>query len=125
MDLKTWVIWSLRKASYRWPPRNAALRAASATKAEYDKKPGEKVSKLVRNFYRCKRCSMVFSRKGVSIDHIKPVVDPNRGWKNFDEYIARMFVGASGFQILCNKCHDAKTKKEGEVRKEAKKKKAA
>lgn len=124
MDLKTWVIWSLRKASYRWPPRNAALRKSAATKAEYDKLPGEKVSKLVRNFYRCKACKKVFSRKGVSIDHIKPVVNPKRGWQGFDEYIRRMFCGADGFQILCGKCHDAKTAKEREVRKEAKKGKA-
>ena len=117
MDLKTWVVWSLRKASYRWPPRNAALRASACTKEEYEKAPGEKVSKLVRNFYRCKQCRLVFSRKGVSIDHIKPVIDPKRGFQGFDVYIPRMFVQVAGFQILCNGCHDKKTKKENRSRK--------
>ena len=117
MDVKTWVIWSLRKCSYRWPPRNAALRAASCTKAEYTKKPGEKVSKLVRNFYRCTGCKKVFSRKRVSIDHIAPVVDPKRGFMGFDEYIKRMFVTKDGFQILCGTCHDTKSAKENRVRK--------
>jgi 5-methylcytosine-specific restriction endonuclease McrA len=117
MDLKTWVVWSLRKASYRWPPRNAALRASACTKEQYAKAPGEKVSKLVRNFYRCKGCALVFSRKGVSIDHIKPVVDPRKGFQGFDAYIERMFVQVGGFQILCNGCHDKKTKKENRSRK--------
>jgi hypothetical protein len=116
IDLKTWVVWALRKASYRWPPRNAALRASSATKAEYAKNPGEKVSKLVRNFYRCAICKKVFSRKGVSIDHIAPVVDPRRGWQGFDEYVKRMFCSEKGFQIICGKDHDAKTAKEWKIR---------
>ena len=120
IDLKTWVIWSLRKASYRWPPRNACLREAACTKEQYAKKPGEKVSKLVRNFYRCEKCRLVYGRKGVSIDHIKPVIDPKKGWQGFDEYIARMFVGVSGFQILCKECHDEKTKRENKIRKEHK-----
>ena len=121
VDLKTWVIWALRKASYRWPPRSAALRKAAAAKDEYAKKPGEKVSKLVRNFYTCAGCAEVFSRKGVSIDHIKPVIDPKKGWQGFDVYVARMFCAVEGMQILCSQCHDAKTKKENNVRKETKK----
>lgn len=119
--LKTWVVWTLRKASYRWPPRNAALRDAAATKAAYAKGPGEKVSKLVRNFYSCRGCKKVFSRKGVSIDHIKPVIDPKHGWQGFDVYVTRMFCAVGGFQILCKLCHDAKTKTENNVRKETKK----
>jgi hypothetical protein len=116
LDIKTWVIWTLRKASYRWPPRNAALRAAAATKAEYAEAPGEKVSKLVRNFYFCNGCELVFSRRGVSIDHRKPVVDPKRGWQGFDEFIQRMFCATSGFQVLCKDCHDTKTKRENQAR---------
>ena len=122
IDLKTWVIWALRKASYRWPARQAALRHAGVTKEEYQKKPGEKVSKLVRNFYACAKCDLRFSRKGVSIDHIEPVVNPKTGWEGFDEYIRRMFCSESGFQLLCGPCHDAKTKKENTVRRKERKK---
>lgn len=122
IDLKTWVIWALRKASYRWPPRQAALRDASVTKEEYQQKPGEKVSKLVRNFYACADCDYRFSRKGVSIDHVDPVVDPKKGWQGFDEYVRRMFCDQRGFQILCGPCHDEKTKGENQQRKKARKK---
>jgi 5-methylcytosine-specific restriction endonuclease McrA len=116
VDLRTWVIWALRKASYRWPPRGACLRAAAADKSDYLRWPGEKVSKLVRNYYFCAHCENVFSRKGVSIDHIEPVVDPRKGWQGFDEYIKRMFCSEAGFQILCSACHDIKTKKENKIR---------
>ena len=119
-DLKTWVIWCLRKASYRWPPRQAALKHAAVSKAFYMKHPGEKVSKLVRNFYQCVKCKKAFSRKGVSIDHVDPVVDPRRGWQGFDEYIKRMFCSEDGFQILCSIDHDEKTAKERAIRTEAK-----
>ena len=119
-DLKTWVIWCLRKASYRWPPRQAALREAAVSKVYYLKHPGEKVSKLVRNFYKCAKCKLAFSRKGVSIDHVDPVVDPRRGWQGFDEYIKRMFCGKDGFQILCGTDHDEKTARERTIRTAAK-----
>jgi hypothetical protein len=116
VDLRTWVIWALRKASYRWPPRQAALQAMRAARADFRKHGGEKVSKLVRNFYFCAHCDKVFSRKGVSIDHVEPVVDPRHGWQGFDEYIKRMFCLVDGFQILCHNCHDTKTKKENKIR---------
>ena len=113
---RTWLIWQLRRLSYRWPPRQVALRKASVSKEEYQKRPGEKVSKFVRNFYRCAICRKVFSRKGVSVDHIVPVIDPRRGWQNWTEYIRRLFCDVDGFQIICSKDHDAKTARERKVR---------
>ncbi len=125
VDLKTWVIWALRKASYRWPPRQQALRDAAATREDYNKYGAERVSKLVRNFYWCAKCEEVFSRKGVSIDHVVPVVDTRMGWQGFDEFIRRMFCDVSGFQILCSNCHDTKTQRENKVRREYRKRRTA
>lgn len=122
-DLKQFVQWTLRKASYRWAPRSAAFRAAGSTKEAYRKNPGEKVSKLVRNFFRCAICKKIFSRKGVSADHIVPVVDPKKGWESLEVYVERLFCSADGFQIICKADHDAKTKKEGIVRTAHRKKK--
>ena len=121
LDVKQFVIWTLRKGSYRWFPRNACLRKAVLTKEEYATKPGEKVSKLVRNFYQCAGCKKGFSRKGVSLDHIRPVIDPKTGWRGFDEYVKRMFCDEGGFQVICKLCHNAKTKKENNVRSRVKK----
>lgn len=118
IDLKTWVVWSLRKASYRWPPRQRALAAAKVTVGKNSMLA--RAFPRCRNFYQCKECEGVFNRKMVSIDHIEPVVDPQRGFQGFDEYIARMFVQVDGFQIICNKCHDKKTANERGIRLSAK-----
>ena len=115
-SLKEWVIWTLRKASYRWPPRNAAFRAASISKAEYLRNPGESVTKRVRNFFRCAICKKGFSRKGVSADHREPVINPKRGFEGFDVYIPRLLCEERGFQIICHTDHDKKTHKETKLR---------
>jgi len=120
INFKTWLTWTLRKASYRWPPRLQALTNAQISKPEFSRNPGETVTLRVRNFYRCAHCKLGFSRKGVSIDHIEPVVDPKKGWQGWEEYVTRMFCQVGGFQIICGKCHDKKTLKETKVRTKSK-----
>lgn len=113
-SFKEWLVWSLRKISYKWPPRNQALRDAEV---EFKTaKLGEEVGKRVRKLYECAVCGYAFSRKGVSLDHIEPVVNPKTGWQDWDEYLKRLFCPATGFQVICNKDHDAKTAKERKVR---------
>ena len=116
-SFKEWVVWQLRRLSYRWPARSAAFRRAAASRTDYRNNPGETVTKRVRNFYFCEKCKRVFSRKGVTADHKLPVIDPKKGFENFDVYIRRLFCEAFGFQIICNHCHDKKTKSETQVRK--------
>lgn len=105
--LKSFVINTLRRASYRWIPRNEA----------------KKKSKIGRNQYVCNLCKKVFPNKSVKIDHFHPVVDPVVGFTNWDDYINRMFCNEDGYQVLCDVCHDDKTAKEREIRKINKKKK--
>lgn len=110
---KTFVINTLRRASYRWPSRWEA----------------EKRSKIGRNHYKCENPACVHEgpKKDFAMDHVLPVVDPVAGFTTFDEYIDRMFpTDASGWQRLCkDTCHKEKTEKENGDRKEirAKKKK--
>ena len=52
------------------------------------------------------------------IDHIDPVVDPERGFVDWDIYIARLFCSAENLQLLCEPCHKTKTDREREIRKE-------
>lgn len=103
---KQFVINLLRRGSYRWPPRNEALKNA----------------RVARNQYKCAHCEGIFGRKEVSIDHIHPVVDPDEGFTGWDSYVERMYCELEGFQILCDTCHDKKTAEEKEVRKASKKK---
>lgn len=105
--MKKFLIAILRRASYKWPPRNEALKTA----------------RIERGLYKCNACSNSFGRKEIKIDHIEPVVDPLKGFQTWDEYINRMFCQKEGFQILCEPCHNIKSDIEKKIRKEIKKKK--
>jgi 5-methylcytosine-specific restriction endonuclease McrA len=98
--LKGFIINTLRRASYRWPPRNEAL----------------KLAKVDRNQYKCAHCTQIFGRKDVQIDHKIPVVSL-QGFTSWDDYVSKMFCDLDGFQILCTSCHDSKTLVENQERK--------
>ena len=109
------VRWTLRKASFRWPPRGEAMKAA----------------RVGRGLYLCAICKQTFKNKEVKLDHIEPVVplcsmragvegdviDPTF---NVHSFVLRLFCEAGGFQVLCTSCHDVKTKGENDVRRESK-----
>jgi len=95
----------LRRASLRWPPRNETLR----------------LSRVSRGYYSCAMCKGTFHRKEVVVDHIDPVIDPQRGFTTWDEFIARLFVETGSYQTLCYTCHKAKSMIENNIR-DAKKK---
>lgn len=105
---KAFIIQLLRRGTYRWWGRWGA----------------EKRSKLPeRNTYFCESCGVIGGKKDFQMDHIIPIVDPEKGFEGFDKYIDRMFCEADGFQRLCKPCHEDKTAKENSTRKESKKKK--
>lgn len=104
-DKKSFVIASLRKASYRWPARSEALNK----------------SKTAPNTYTCNMCKDSFGRKDVRLDHIDPIVDPTTGFIGWDSYVERLFCEVDGFQVLCDTCHDSKTMTERELRKQYRK----
>lgn len=110
------VRWTLRRASFRWPPRGEALKAA----------------RVDRGLYRCASCSKIYGNKEVRVDHIEPVVpvhtlsNINRyTTRSLDGYVLRMFPEACGLQVLCTTCHALKTKGENDARREAKKRQRA
>lgn len=117
--LKEWILWQLRRLSYRWPARGQAFREAGRTQKEFMRRPGinpKLVSARVRNFFECAECEKIFPRREVSADHKIPVVDPRVGWVSWDVFIPRLFCDKENFNILCNSCHDTKTKHETDVR---------
>lgn len=99
-NLKAFVIASLRRASYRWPPRNQCL----------------KNSRVAPGRYRCNECKGEFGAKEVQVDHILPVVSL-AGFTTWDDYLSRMYPELEGFQTLCRPCHKTKTDAENESRK--------
>lgn len=108
---RSFVTSALRTASQRWPPKFEALKNALE-----GRKVNQKTGKLA-NHYRCAACDGLFVSSDVNVDHIKPVVDPKRGFKTWDEYIDRLFCELDNFQVLCRPCHKDKTQKEKEQRK--------
>lgn len=97
--IKSWVISTLRRASFRFQPRNEALVRA----------------RVDRGLYKCNICSEIFKRGDVQIDHIKPVI-PLTGWDDWNGFIDRLFCDTEGFQIICTVCHDVKTTTEDTIR---------
>lgn len=92
---------TLRRASYRWPPRDEAIRMA----------------RVARGFYKCAQCSVdTFKRDEVELDHVEPVIPIKDGFTTWDEYIRRLFPKAEGYQVLCKNCHSAKTMIEDTLR---------
>lgn len=98
---KSFVIATLRRASYRWPARNEAIKKA----------------RIERGLYICNGCKQIFSSKQIQIDHIEPIIPVDKGFTTWDDYIKRLFCDADGFQVLCKDvCHAAKSKIESELR---------
>lgn len=113
--LKQFVINALRRAIFKWVPRRVALDSAEVHEGEYTI---IKEKDRSRKKFKCNECKGIFRSKEINVDHIQPVVDPEKGFVGFDEYIERMFCKVDGFQVLCKECHDVKTYLEGRIRHE-------
>lgn len=115
--VKQFAINALRKSMFRWLPRSIALDYSLTHEGEYSIVKEKDKS---RKKYKCAHCDGIFRQKEINVDHIDPVVDPEKGFTNFDDYITRMFCPVEGFQVLCKECHNSKTYLETQIRKEAK-----
>lgn len=87
---------ALRRASYRWPPRNEAIKRA----------------RVGRGIYVCEECKGLLEAKEVERDHKVPVIRTRGKNQTLGEFAARLFAPVDGWTVLCNACHRAKTDKE-------------
>jgi 5-methylcytosine-specific restriction endonuclease McrA len=106
-DKRAWIENALRRASYKYPPRYTA----------------ETLARVERGKYRCNICKEVFRKKDTETDHIVPVVDPEKGKTDWNDYVERMFPDIEGFQKLCRDCHVIKSESENVIRREKRKEK--
>lgn len=110
---RSFVVSALRAASRRWPVKYAVLKDACV---------GRKVNSATRKMalhYRCAKCEDSFPATSIAVDHIKPVVDPKKGFVNWDTFIERLFCEDKGLQCLCKECHSTKTQAERKERRDA------
>lgn len=104
---KSFIIATLRRASYRLPSRSEAIRRA----------------RVGRNQYKCAICGKIVKNKEYAMDHVIPVVDPMDGFIDWNNYVERMLPDdADAWQLLCRigdgSCNSKKTKAENAIRKE-------
>jgi 5-methylcytosine-specific restriction endonuclease McrA len=70
-----------------------------------------KTGKLAMH-YKCAACKQLYVAADVQVDHIKPVVDPKKGFVSWDSFIDRMFCEIENLQVMCKPCHKIKTDQE-------------
>lgn len=110
---KQFIIGALRGAFRKWGPKTKCIKDARTR----------------RGFYLCECCKKEVPAtlppkdgntkriKNILADHIRPIVDPVKGFQGYDEWIRRGFVELKGFQALCKSCHQIKSTEEREIRK--------
>ena len=109
----TWTeakYWGMMRSGLRrmfryWKPAQDALRAAKFPW------PGPRGRK---HGYRCAACDGKFKRDDVQVDHIIPC-GRLKCLEDLPGFVARMTT-EGGFQVLCKKCHGAKTLLDNEMR---------
>jgi len=89
--------------------------------AKTEKKTNSATGRLAQH-YKCCSCGGEFSAKNVQVDHISPVVDPDKGFIDWDTFIENLFCEPENLQVLCLVCHKAKSAEEKAVRTEKNKK---
>lgn len=104
---KSFITNLLRSGTKRWGPKQEAKKEA----------------RVKRGFYLCEGCKEEIpakKREGVArvdnvfVDHIKPVVDPDIGFEDWNKYIEGLFCEKDNLQVLCKDCHKEKTKEEND-----------
>jgi 5-methylcytosine-specific restriction endonuclease McrA len=107
---------ALRRAFSRSPVVREVMDAVRRERPWF-KKDGSQAAKP-RVEYCCSKCGEYFMGKDIQVDHTIPVVDPEIGFTNYQDYIDRLFCEASNLSVLCKKHHEEKTNYEKTVAKE-------
>jgi len=111
--IRSFITAVLRSGSRRWPPRYQTLNNAYVGQRLNTKTNRE------GKHYLCALCQGEFPAKEVQIDHISPVVDPEKGFISWDVFIERLYCDADNMQTVCKPCHKIKSKKESSGRKKS------
>ena len=108
--LKAFIIAVLRQGTRRYPPKYECLNEAKT-----EKKKNTKTGRIAQH-YECKDCGHDYPASMVQVDHVKPVVDPQAGFVDWNTFIERLFCEKENLQVLCKTCHDIKSKEEKQLR---------
>jgi 5-methylcytosine-specific restriction endonuclease McrA len=94
---------ALRQKSRWWKPiTECKMKARRAYKGP---------SKRQKFEYQCNNCKAWFPEKQINVDHIKPAGSLNCK-EDLAGFVERLFCEQDNLQVLCESCHDVKTKLE-------------
>lgn len=99
----SWIRSALRQKSRWWKPISEAKNDA---KRAYKGK-----NKRQKWEYKCAKCKQYFKSNEVSVDHIVPA-GALKSYEDLPGFVERLFCEKEGLQVLCNPCHNEKTKQE-------------
>lgn len=116
---KTWnqtsaIQSAIRRIFSRSPIVNEVLHEGRRTKPRY-KKDGSR-HRVDAVEYSCQVCNSWVNSTHVEVDHIAPVVDPEKGFVNYDVYVERLFCDKKNLQRICEDCHLKKSNIENSKR---------
>ena len=94
---------ALRQKSRWWKPISEAKAKA--------KRPYKGPLKRQKFEYQCNQCKNWFPDKKINVDHICPAGSLNSA-QDLPDFIERLFCEVDNLQVLCETCHNAKTKLE-------------
>ena len=102
------MFWSfirsaLRQKSRWWKPITQCKLEA--------RRPYKGPNKRQKFEYECNNCHRWFPEKSINVDHIVGAGSLNCG-ADLPGFVDRLFCEQDNLQVLCEKCHDAKTKLE-------------
>ena len=102
---------ALRRLSMYWKPiALCKLNARRAYKGPNKRRKWE---------YQCAECKNYFPGEKISVDHIIPVGSLG-SFEDIEGVVKRLFVEVDQLQCLCSGCHDIKSQKENNERRNAK-----
>ena len=94
---------TLRQKSRWWKPITQCKLEA--------RRPYKGPNKRQKFEYECNNCHRWFPEKSINVDHIVGAGSLNCG-ADLPGFVDRLFCEQDNLQVLCEKCHDAKTKLE-------------
>jgi 5-methylcytosine-specific restriction endonuclease McrA len=107
----SFIVSALRYAFRKWPPKYETLKEAF-TKVKKNSASG----RLARHF-KCSLCKKDFPQSKIQVDHIFPIINPKKGFIDWNTFVERLFCEKKNLQVLCKPCHKIKTNLEKEERK--------
>ena len=94
---------ALRNRTRYWKPVSVVRREV--------RRPYRGNNKRQKWEYQCNICKKWFSVKNTEVDHIVPAGKLSC-YEDLPRFVKRLFVEKEGLQLVCNQCHNIKTKKE-------------